>query len=371
MSSTLLAGDLQFIPLPDIMLLLTNNRKNGSLFCQNAGISKVLEFEKGNIVFARSTMAEDRLGEYLVSHRIVTESQLRRAEPSTGNQERLGKSLVRVGLLTPDTLWEHVRGQVTEIIYSLFMWKRGSFEFREGTPQPEKISLDVSVMTLIIEGTRRLDEWSRVREKIQSDGVVLAPVKSPGQVDPSVSLSEVEQTVLTLVDGRRTVRMIVKRSCQGRFQTWQALHSLLSAGLIRIQLLALDPPSPHSIEPVIAPADEALEQALDRYGEAVALILDRAGQQHGSDEVARLRRKLRNAAFERAELLRDVAIEPDGRIDRRVLLANVAEDPPLQRERNLQTALDSLVHFLACELKGKVEVDDVLEILKSGSNNPA
>jgi len=371
MSITLLAGSLQFVPLPDIMLLLTNNRKNGSLFCQNGGISKVLEFEKGNIVFARSTMPEDRLGDYLVSHHIVTEAQLRRVEPSPGNQERLGKSLVRVGLLTPHSLWEHVRGQVTEIIYSLFMWKRGSFEFREGLPQPEKISLDVSAMSLIIEGTRRLDEWSRVREKIQSDGVILAPVKSAGQDDPSVKLTEEEQTVLALVDGRRTVRMIVKGSGQGRFQTWHALHSLLSAGLIRIQLLALDPPSPQLVEPAIAPADEALEKALDRYGEAVALILDRAGQQHGTDEVVRLRRKLRNAAFERVELLRDVAIEPDGRIDRRVLLANVAEDPPQQREHNLQTALDSLVQFLASELKGKVEVDDVLEILKTGSNDPA
>jgi hypothetical protein len=371
MSSTLLAGSLQFIPLPDIMLLLANNRRTGSLFCQNAGVSKVLEWDKGNIVFARSTLTEDRLGEYLVSHQIVTEPQLRRAEPSIGNQERLGKSLVRVGLLTPDTLQEHVRGQVTDIIYSLFTWKRGSFEFRESPPQAEKISLDVSVMTLIIEGTRRLDEWSRVREKIQSDGVILAPIKTPEHLDPSVNLSDVEQTVLGLVDGRRTVRMIVKRSGQGRFQTWQALHSLLSAGLIRIQLLALDPPAPQPLEPAITPADEALEQALDRYGEAVALILDRAGQQHGSEEVVRLRRKLRNAAFERAELLRDVAIQPDGRIDRRVLLANVAEDPPPQRERNLQTALDSLVQFLAVELKGKVEVEDVLELLNRGANDPA
>lgn len=371
MSSTLLAGNLQFVPLPDIMLLLANNRKSGSLYCQNGGVSKVLEFEKGNIVFARSTMSEDRLGEYLVSHRIVTEAQLRRVEPAPGNQERLGKSLVRVGLLTPATLWEHVRGQVTEIIYSLFLWKRGSFEFREGALQPEKISLDVSVMTLIIEGTRRIDEWSRVREKIQSDGVILAPVKSAGQDDRSVNLTVEEKAVLALVDGRRTVRMIVERSGQGRFQTWHALHSLLSAGLIRIQLLALDPPLPQLAEPTIAPADEALEKALDRYGEAVALILDRAGQQHGSDEVVKLRRKLRNAAFERAELLRDVAIEPDGRIDRRVLLANVAEDPPEEREQNLRTALDSLVQFLAGELKDKVEVDDVLEILKTGPNEPA
>ncbi len=103
----------------------------------------------------------------------------------------------------------------------------------------------------------------------------------------------------------------------------------------------------------------------------MALILDRAGQAHGSEEVVQLRKKLRTAAFERAELLRDVAIEPDGRIDRRVLLANVAEEPPPQRESNLHTALDSLVQFLAVELKDKVEVDDVLELLKGDATESA
>ena len=100
----------------------------------------------------------------------------------------------------------------------------------------------------------------------------------------------------------------------------------------------------------------------------MSLILDRGSPAHGSDEVTRLRRRLREAQFERAELLRDAAIEPDGRIDRRVLLANVAEDPPEDRQRNLQAALDSLVRFLAEELKGKVEIDDVVAVLQKGSS---
>jgi hypothetical protein len=338
------------------------------LYCQNQGVSKVIEWEKGEIVFARSTLPEDRFGAYLLSRSVVTEDQLKRADPTVGNESRLGKALVRMGLLTPDTLWEQVRGQVTEIIYSLFHWSRGTFDFREGVPAAEKIALDTTVMNLIMEGTRRLDEWSRVREKIQSDGVVLAPVKTANEIAANVKLSAFEQRVLKLVDGRRTVRKVVERAGRGEFHTWQALHSLLSAGVIRIQLLAFDPPVLRAVEATMPSADEALEKALDRYGEAVSLILDRASQAHGSEEVTRLRRRLREAQFERAELLRDAAIEPDGRIDRRVLLANVAEDPPKDRQRNLQAALDSLVRFLAEELKGKVEIDDVVAVLQKGSS---
>lgn len=369
MISSLLTGNLRGIPLPDLLLLLHNNRKTGALFCQSSGVSKVVEWEQGEIVFARSTVSEDHLGHYFLSRRIVTADQLRRAEPTIGSEGQLGKSLVGMGLLTSDSLEEHVRSQVTEIIYSLFHWERGTFDFREGNPPTEKITLNGGVMNLIMEGTRRLDEWSRVREKIQSELVVLTPAKPLSEIDSTLTLSDFERQVLSLVDGRRTVRQVVEQARKGKFQTWQVLHALLSTGVIRIQVLAFDPPSPATAEPPSPTTDGALERALDRYGDAVALMLERAEQARGNKEVARLRKCLREAAFGRVDLLREVAIEPDGRIDRRILLANVAEDPPQERAQNLKLALDSLVRFLSRELKGKIEIDDVLTVLQE--NKPA
>jgi hypothetical protein len=208
-----------------------------------------------------------------------------------------------------------------------------------------------------------------VREKIQSELVVLTPAKPLSEIDSTLTLSDFERQVLSLVDGRRTVRQVVEQARKGKFQTWQVLHALLSTGVIRIQVLAFDPPSPATAEPPSPTTDGALERALDRYGDAVALMLERAEQARGNKEVARLRKCLREAAFGRVDLLREVAIEPDGRIDRRILLANVAEDPPQERAQNLKLALDSLVRFLSRELKGKIEIDDVLTVLQE--NKPA
>ena len=137
--NSVLSGDIRFVPLPDILLLLSNNQMTGALRCSRGDITKTLEWEKGDIVFARSTEAEDRLGSYLLAQGKVTPEQLQQAEPMIGTQDRLGKALVRVGVLTPDTLWEAVRGQTTEIIYSLFHWKEGIYEFRPGDPdQPRR-----------------------------------------------------------------------------------------------------------------------------------------------------------------------------------------------------------------------------------------
>ena len=315
-SAPVLAGDLRVIPLPDILLLLNTNHKTGTLRCLAAGATKTIEWEKGDIVFARSTMPGDRLGAFL-------------------------------------------------LVYSLFHWKEGLFEFREGPPSGEKIALDISVMNLIMEGTRRLDEWSRVKEKIHNDRVILAPVKSADELARQVKLSDFERTVLGLVDGRRAVREIVAVAGRAEFETWQALHALLSAGVIRIQLLSFDPAEAAADPPAAARTedDADLEKAIDQYGGAVTLLLARAATV-GPDETARLRLRLRDATFERAELLREMAIDPDGRIDRRVLLANVADFPPGERAHALQGALERLLRLLMEELKGKVSVDDVAAALE-------
>ena len=371
MSAPVLSGDIRFIPLADVMLLLHNNGRTGSLRCSRAGVTKTMEWEKGELVFARSTAPGDRLGAFLLARGVVTAPQLQQADPLVGSQDRLGKALVRLGLLTPSALWEAVRGQTTEIIYSLFHWKDGLFEFREGDPPKEKIALETSLMNLIMEGTRRLDEWSRVREKIQSDRVVLAPVKALDEALRGVKLSDLERTVLGLVDARRTVREIIGLVAREEFETWQALHALLSAGLIRVQLLAFDP-ADAAAPAEGAPVDDAvLDRTLTRYGDAVAEILSRAATRGGAGEVTRLRRKLQRATFEQADLLKELAIETDGRIDRRVLLANVSDFPPGKRASVLKGALDRLVQTIVEELGGKVPVDDVIAGLRSdGGGKP-
>lgn len=360
MSAPVLSGDLRAFPLPDVLLMIGTNHKTGVLRCIQPGATKSIEWEQGEVVFARSSMPGDRLGAFLLSRGKVSAAQIQQASPMVGTSDRLGRALIRIGALTPSEMWTAVQGQVKEIVYSLFHWREGQFEFREGPPMSEKISLDVTVMNLIMEGTRRLDEWSRVKEKIQNDRIVLAPLKSIAELGPSASLSEFEKVVLGLVDGRRTVRDVLVLARRGEFETWQALHVLLSAGVIRIQLLALDPAEgPHGAPPS---DDAALEKAIGQYGGAIAMLLERAGAA-APGELPRLRRILRDASFDKAELLKEVAVDPEGRIDRRMLLANVADYPPGQRARLMQGALEKMLRLLVDDLRDRIPVDDIAAAL--------
>jgi Domain of unknown function (DUF4388) len=238
MSASVLSGDLKAFPLPEIFLMLNNNRKTGVLRCIDGQVTKTVEWENGEIVFARSTRPEDRLGAYLMARGLLTAPQLEEATRNLKEQERLGKALTRLGLIAANDLFAAVRAQVTEIVYSLFHWKEGRFEFEPGAATNEKVSLNSTVMNLIMEGTRRLDELSQVKLKIQNDLMVLAPAKTPQELAKMVQLSEFEKKVLDLVDGRRNVREVVRLSGKGEFECMQTLYSLLSAGVVRVQVVS-------------------------------------------------------------------------------------------------------------------------------------
>ncbi len=363
MSRSVLAGDLESFPLADILMLLHNTGKTGALRCTRGEEAKTLEWEGGEIVFARSSMHQDRLSAYLLTHGTISENQLRTAE-KVRSPERLGATMIQLGILTQSILEEAVKGHVREIVYSLFHWQDGAFEFCEGDPPVEKVVLDAGVLNLILEGARRLDEWALVREKIQSDQVVLAPQQTVEEASAAANLSHVERDVLGLVDGRRTVREVVDAAGHGEFEGWQALHALLSAGLLRIQMIAFDAGSA-AVAHETSEEEEAIQVELIRYGRALLTILDRLNRQGDKSAERRMRRRLREATFRGAHLIRELAIEPDGRINKRILLANLAEYESDTRLHEVQKSLDGLLQFLRVELAGKVELDDIVAELGS------
>ena len=68
----------------------------------------------------------------------------------------------------------------------------------------EMIPLQVDVTGIIMEGTRRVDEWSRIREVIPHE--VMIPID--GETIPPADLDEVGRTIVKAIDGKRTIAEI-------------------------------------------------------------------------------------------------------------------------------------------------------------------
>jgi tetratricopeptide (TPR) repeat protein len=226
-------GSLKEASLPDVIQLLFLGRRSGCLTLADLQRHGSIYFEEGWIIYAAIVNRRDRLGDMLLASGAVTRAQLDQALALQGSApgRRIGELLVNLGLLSPEELRRFVRLQIEEAVYSLFSWTTGSFSFEAGIRPQVDDQLDrINPESLLLEGARRVDEWSLIEAKIPSFDLVFAVL--PGQVEShQSSFTEAQRRLLPLLDGKRDVRQLIDSSGLSEFEAAQALYGLVTAGL--------------------------------------------------------------------------------------------------------------------------------------------
>ncbi len=228
-------GALQDVGLADICQLLSMGRKTGCLSLTDRANFGYIYFENGRVIYASVLDRPDRLGELLVRNDVITRDQLSDAMEDQAHQRgvRLGEVLVNKGALETEELHHYIRIQIEEAVYQLFTWQRGAFHF-DPEQQPDEDGLflvSIAVENLLMEGARRVDEWSEIQKKIPSLDIVFEVVKDPEQAD-DIEITEHQRRVLPLIDRQRTVHEIVEQSGLVEFDVGKALFPLAQAGFI-------------------------------------------------------------------------------------------------------------------------------------------
>ncbi|KAF0247193.1 MAG: Zn finger domain-containing DnaJ-class molecular chaperone, partial [bacterium] len=171
-------GSLSSLPLPEILRVIYNERRSGELVVrrstESANIEKHVYFERGQVVFASSSQPEDRIGETLVRYNKLSREQLNQVFSQLPSGQRLGKALVDSGILSDRELVNYVTLQFIDIIYSIFTWKDGTYQFTNGENNaPDELKLKFSTPTIILEGMRRVNDFELVRRGIGSAAKLL------------------------------------------------------------------------------------------------------------------------------------------------------------------------------------------------------
>lgn len=240
-----LKGNIETFYLSSILQLLCGDKKTGVLTIAEGDRRVSVFLKNGTIVHAAGTQKEVRLGYLLRTKGIISAEELEGALAlARQRQERLGKILVEKGYISAETLKRFIHQQVREILYDLFLWKRGEFEYVDkDVAIDEEFAADFNHMEIILEGSRRVDEWALLSKHIPHREVVFRVGRSVGQRKESINLSANEWRILSLVDGRRTVQQIIADSGHDEFSVYRIMNSLISSGLIE-QLGAAPPPAP-------------------------------------------------------------------------------------------------------------------------------
>lgn len=243
-------GSLREASLPDVVQLLFLGRRTGCLSVANERNFASIWFDDGWIIFAGLISRPDRIGERLVAAGRLTTAQLDEAVAAhaASNDTRLGGVLVRLGHLSRADLEAELRRQVEETIYTLFTWDSGTFSFEAGVqPEAGEVTVRLNPEGLLLEGARRVDEWSVIAKKIPSPDLVFAPEALPdGGGGDDGALDALERRLLPMLDGQRSVRILVDDTGLTDFEVSRALYGLLSAG--RIRRVATAAPAPPRLD---------------------------------------------------------------------------------------------------------------------------
>ncbi len=225
-----LEGSIKDFGLSDILQLIDFQKKTGVLSLSGHMDKVRLMFHEGSIVEAesRKRLEENRMGKILIKKGLIREDDLRKAiEDQKASGLKIGAVLLKKGLIAQEELREILHSQMTETVYQLFSWKEGSYEFRsQQVTTDREMPIAIDTQHILMEGLRKVDEWSIVEEKITLDTVF----KKTGKNDYSATPEEHE--VLKHVDGENDVSIIIELSGLDDMQASRAFASLLDQGAI-------------------------------------------------------------------------------------------------------------------------------------------
>jgi len=111
------------------------------------------------------------------------------------------------------------------------------------TPE-ERITVAVNLDHLIIEGSRRVQEWEHLRDELPDLDVPLRFSDRPATNLRNISLSVEQWKVVSFINARNTIRQIANFLKVDEFQIRRIVYGLQTAGLVDVM------PAPGGARPI-------------------------------------------------------------------------------------------------------------------------
>ncbi|MEZ0230571.1 MAG: DUF4388 domain-containing protein, partial [Planctomycetota bacterium] len=241
-----LKGSVKAFSLDQLFEFLAASGHLGTLrVTHKSTAAKTIYLYQGGIYVERSEWSY-RLGDVLIRFGHINRQQL---EAALGKQKdspdrRLGDILCELGFVTNAVILQARRKQVEEEIFDLFSWEDAFFEFDkdkvpdkfdERVKDPEEFRFDVRA--ILMEATRRLDEWKRIHEHVPSLKRLYLPEDKDRETSTKRVLKAFKEAKvnadLAVFDGRRAVEELSRTFGLSTFETLSLLARFVANGDIR------------------------------------------------------------------------------------------------------------------------------------------
>jgi hypothetical protein len=250
-----LKGNLRDFSTVQLLNLINLARKTGTLMIDKSETQASLSFKEGKLIYATLDGDGDHLSELLRRAGKLTEEQARaiQSRASERSDKELGLLLVNAGYVSQDDVVTSVRSYILSNVYPLFTWPNGDFRFDSSLLSVEdRITVPIDLENVILEGSRRLEEWKRMQDELPDLDASLKFVDRPGTNLRDINLNVEEWRVVSFINPRNTIRQIAHYNNMSDFQIRKIVYGLLQAGLVELvrpEVEAEAEPSGEAVQP--------------------------------------------------------------------------------------------------------------------------
>ncbi len=231
-------SSIKELGLFDLFQLLHLNAKTGRLIISDAADNKDAQilFQEGSVCLASVNDRSPKTIEMLLEEwGIVDEATLPSIIGAYKKYDNLIDCLVGEGISSRHHLENFFSSRIKENVYDIFKWESGDFRFiEEELEMQREVVVMLNTENLILEGARRIDEWSNIKSKVTSKHCVfhLCP---GGEKDHRLNLKPKEWEILSLIDGVRSVNEVNNLVGEDLFTTSKLIYGLVVMNVIGLE----------------------------------------------------------------------------------------------------------------------------------------
>jgi hypothetical protein len=233
-----LKGNLKDFSLTQILNLVNLARKTGMLGLERPGTPAArLFFREGKLMDASLDGQPAELTTLLLRiGKISTEQQKSiLSQVSVRTEKETGLLLINSGYVTQADIVQAVRSHLLDTIYLLFTWPDGTFQFEPGAfPSDDRISVPIYLEGVIMEGTRRIQEWEMLQDELPDLDMAMKFSTRPNTNLRDINLSVDEWRVISFINPRNPIKQIAEVNKMNEFQIRKIVYRMLSAGLVEL-----------------------------------------------------------------------------------------------------------------------------------------
>ncbi|MFQ5542793.1 MAG: DUF4388 domain-containing protein [Nitrospiria bacterium] len=242
-----LKGSIKEFGLTEIFQLIFHQKKEGTLSLKSQGRRVFVQFKDGQIVQAVFGNQENIPPQKLIKANFITTDQIDIARYRLDNQKKAFSELfVELDFFSRDEHKRLSRFFTEEVIFQIFHWKSGEYEFhqKEIVHNPNLVDL-LNTQFILMEAIRQIDEWPLLSRKIPSREIVFEKknVLSPVSFKNKESIFNERDSfgdalmgdldddldwLFNQINGSHTVQDIIDQARLNTFSVYQGIAEFLS-----------------------------------------------------------------------------------------------------------------------------------------------